>query len=259
MSSTTPPPPPTDPTRQESGWSRLLEAAKPRANRKTAVATALALALGFAVATQVQATGRQGLESLRTTDLVRILDDQTSRNERLDLETRRLQATRDELVNGSSKDEAAVKAATERLNQLRILAGTVKATGPGITMTITGQPGQVTYPTLLDLVQELRDAGAEAIQIGTARVVAQSYIAEHDGALYVDNTKLTLPYTIKAVGDGDTLQAAMNFPGGIVETIRQQGAEATVTKAPSVLVDALQQPPTDRYARPVPSASPSAP
>ena len=74
--------------------------ARPRATRANAFAALLALVLGFAVATQVRSTQAQGLESLRQSDLVGILDNVTQQSTRLDNAARELQATRDQLVNG---------------------------------------------------------------------------------------------------------------------------------------------------------------
>ena len=65
---------------------------------------------------------------------------------------------------------------------LGILAGTVPATGPGVTITIDDPDGAVTRPTLLDGVEELRDAGAEAIEINdSVRVVASTSFTDGDG------------------------------------------------------------------------------
>ena len=71
--------------------------ARPRATRANAFAALLALVLGFAVATQVRSTQAQGLESLRQSDLVGILDNVTQQSTRLDDDARELQATRDQL------------------------------------------------------------------------------------------------------------------------------------------------------------------
>ncbi|AKT51846.1 DUF881 domain-containing protein [Arsenicicoccus sp. oral taxon 190] len=250
---------PQQPTQQpsqpqpESPWRRLARVGRPRPTKANLAATALALLLGFALATQVQSQSRRGLESLRTTDLVRILDDQNTRSDRLDADARKLQATRDELVDGSQQGQAAVKAAQERLDTLGILAGTAKATGPGVTITVSDPGGKVTAAMLLDVVQELRDAGAEAIQVGPARVTAGTWFAPKDGALYASDARLSAPYLIRAIGDPATMDAAMRIPGGVVESMKQEGATATVSKAATITVDALTTPAQPRHAQPVPA------
>ncbi|MCH8612426.1 DUF881 domain-containing protein [Arsenicicoccus dermatophilus] len=226
---------------------------RPRLTKANLAATGLAVLLGFALATQVQSQSRRGLETLRTTDLVRILDDQNSRADRLDADARKLQASRDELVNGSQRDEAAVQAAKERLDTLSMLAGTAAATGPGVTVTVTDPKGKVDGSRIMDAVQELRDAGAEAIQVGSTRVVASTWFGGAGGDVQASGTKLSSPYVIKAIGDPATMDAAMRIPGGVVESMKQQGAVATVARAATITVDALATPAQPHHAEPVPA------
>ncbi len=250
---------PDGPDRPETagGWHRLRLMARPRATRANAFAALLALVLGFAVATQVRSTQAQGLESLRQSDLVGILDNVTQQSTRLDNSARELQATRDQLVNGSSNEAAALKAAQERLAALRILAGTAPAKGPGIRMTIDDPGSKVTAPVMLDALEELRDAGAEAVQINGSRVVASSSFGQDADGLQVDGTTLHPPYRILAIGNPQTMGAAMEIPGGISETVRGLGATVRVVQDQSMVIDALQTPRPPRYARPVPAPTPT--
>jgi uncharacterized protein YlxW (UPF0749 family) len=217
----------------------------------------LALVLGFAIATQVQQTQEAGLETMRQEDLVRLLDDVSSRSTRLDQQARELQAQRDALAGGAGTSQAAIDQATKQLENLRILAGTAAAQGPGIRVTIADPNRQVTAAMLLDVLQELRDAGAEVMQFGGARVVASTWFSSTGGEISIDGQPLSRPFTILAIGDKVTLTSALNIPGGIVETMRRQGATATVEQRDFVQIDALQAPRTPRYAQPVPD--PAAP
>ncbi len=221
----------------------------------------LALSLGFAIATQVRSTQQGGLESLRQDDLVRVLDDVSQRSSRLDQQLRDLQAQRDELASGAGTGEAAAAQAQKRLDTLRLLAGTASAQGPGIRITITDPAQKVTAPMLLDVLQELRDAGAEVVQYGANRVVASSWFATGSSGtdIQVDGQPLARPYVILAIGDKQTLAAAMNIPGGIVETVRRQNATSRVEQLDTVRVDALQTPRTPRYAQAVPDPATTTP
>ena len=174
MSQTVPPENASTGAGDPTPWHRLRLMARPRATKANAFAALLAVILGFAVATQVRQNQELGLESLRQSELVTILDNATLQSSRLDQNARVLQATRDGLVSGSTGGAAALKAAQERLDALGILAGTVRAHGPGIRITILDPSAKVTSPLLLDAIEELRDAGGEAIQVGDVRVVASS-------------------------------------------------------------------------------------
>ena len=239
-------------------WTRLGRMGKPRLTRAQLLGTVLTLALGFAIVTQVQQTQDSGLESMRQEDLVQVLDDVSQRSSRLEDQVRELQAQRDALKSGAGDSQAALSQAKQRLDTLQMLAGTAQAQGPGIRLTINDPDGKVTSALLLDTVEELRDAGAEAIQVGPSRVVAQTWFGTQDGHLVAEGVPLTRPYVVLAIGAKDTMASAMNIPGGIVETLRSQGASATVDQVDTVHVDALQTPRTPRYAQPVPQrTSPS--
>jgi uncharacterized protein YlxW (UPF0749 family) len=260
MSHTVPPANPPDGLGGPSPWHRLFRMARPRATRANAFAALLTVLLGFAVATQVRQNQVLGLESLRQGELVTILDNATLRSLRLDQNARDLQATRDELVSGNTDGAAALTAAQERLDALGILAGTAPAHGPGIRMTIVDPLGKVTSPLLLDAIEELRDAGAEAIEVGGVRVVASSYFGLAPSGVDIDGTTVTQPYTIVAIGDPQTMSSAMQIPGGLSENVRQLGATITITSEQEMAVSALHTLREPRYARPVaPPASAATP
>ncbi|PPK92180.1 uncharacterized protein YlxW (UPF0749 family) [Kineococcus xinjiangensis] len=240
---------------RRSAWARLARAARPRATRGQVLAGVLSALLGFAVVAQVRQTQAQGLEELSESELVRILSDTSDRSERLEEEARRLERTRSELTAGGDGAEAAARAARQRLVTYSLLAGTVAAQGPGIVLRIEDAAGTVRAGTLLDAVQELRDAGAEALQLGPVRVVASTALADAPGGgVLVDGQQLRPPYELTAVGDPDTLAPALDIPGGVLEGVRSRGGTATVTPSERVEVTAVRPAPDLRWATPVPPA-----
>ena len=238
-----------------SAWRRLARAGSPRTTRAQVLGAILTLALGFAIATQVQQTQEGGLDQMRQDDLVRVLDDVSQRSARLDLQVRDLQSQRDRLGAGAGSQEA-IDQARQRLDALRLLGGTAPAQGPGIRITIDDPGSAVLAAQLLDVLQELRDAGSEVVQVGSVRMVASSWFTDRDGSLVADGATLTRPVVILAIGDPQTMASAMTIPGGIVETLRRLGATARVEQLTSVRVDALSSPTTPRYAQPVPQSPP---
>jgi uncharacterized protein YlxW (UPF0749 family) len=248
---------PPEPAR--TAWTRLWRAGLPRATRAQALAALLTFALGFAVVTQLRQTQQEGLSSLRETDLVRILDDVGQREARLEADARDLESTQQRLQSGSDSSAAALEAAQSRLDTLGVLTGTATASGPGIRLIISDPNGKVRAATLLDTLQELRDAGAEAVQIGTVRVVASTSF--EDGgtsqapAIVVDSNVLHPPYVFLAIGDPQTMSAALDIPGGVLETLRQQSSDGTVTTEDDVRITALHTISPPRYARPAPTPS----
>jgi uncharacterized protein YlxW (UPF0749 family) len=236
--------------------------------RRVDVAVAVLLGLlGFAAAVQVRANQDEGLlASARQEDLVRILDDLSSRSDRLRQEVATLTATREKLTGGSDRDAAALAEARRRSQVLGILAGTVPARGPGVLVTVRDPQGKVGADVLLDALEEMRDAGAEAVQIEgsvdatgqptvdspSARVVAGTAFvdAADRGGVEVGGILLQPPYRFSVIGDPATIAAALAIPGGVVDNVEQRGGRATIGRSDSVLVGALRALDRPRYARP---------
>ncbi len=244
------------PTSEQPAWRRLLRAGSPRATRANLLAMLLAGALGFAIITQVRQTSIEGLENLREDELVRIFAGVDQDGEKLADEIRGLESSLTLLRSRFTNEAEAQRAAKERLDTLGILAGTAPATGPGIVLTIGDPTGSVTAPLVLDTIQELRDAGAEAIQVGEVRVVANTWFTEVSGGLSVSGATVRPPYVIRAIGEGSTLAGAMEIPGGVTASVRRVGGTTDVQVRDEVEVDALLTLPAPQYARPVPTATP---
>jgi len=247
------PRPAADPQR---AWRRLLRAGSPRRTRANALAMLLAGALGFAIIAQVRQTSIEGLDNLREDELVRIFAGVDQNGDRLTEEIRGLESSLARLRSQSTNEAEAQRAARQRLDALGILAGTAPATGPGIVLTISDPDRKVTGTVMLDVIQELRDAGAEAIQVGDARVVANTWFTKTPEGIGVSGTQERPPYVVKAIGDANTLAGALEIPGGVSATIRSLGGSTDTTIEDRVDVDALLSLTPPQYARPVPTSTP---
>ncbi len=128
---------------------------------------------------------------------------------------------------------------------LGILAGTLPAQGPGVRITLNDPDGKMTSSNLLDAIEELRDAGAEAIQInGSVRVVASTDLSTMRPGSGSTARRSDSPYVIEAIGESHNLSEAANFPGGLVSEVTgpQIGGTAEVTELPTVQITALHAP-----------------
>ena len=236
---------------------RLWRSLVPRGSRGEVLAGLLCAVLGFALVVQVQQTQEADLGSLRESDLVRILDDLGARNDRLEAEEAELEETREELVAGGSAQDVAREAAQQQVDLLGILAGTAPATGPGIRLTINDGGGEIGAAALLDAIQELRDSGAEALQVGDVRIVASTSFVDTEDGVVVDGKVLEPPYVFLVIGDPQTLSTALDIPGGVIRSVRNAGGQALVSELDEVVVDALRRPTEPQYARPAePTATP---
>ena len=235
-----------------TGRQRLVKGLwPPRVTRAQLIVALLLFGLGFGLAVQVASNSDSGsaLRGARQEDLVRILDELDSRTQRLEDEKQGLEDQRTELENSSNQAAEARKQTAEKEKQLGILAGTVAAQGPGITLTINDTKGTVKADMLLDAIQELRAAGAEAIQVNGIRVVASTYLADSGKGVSVDGNKITQPYRFKVIGKPQDLEPALNIPGGVVQTLEKEQATVTVERATKIIVDALRAAKQPDYAR----------
>jgi uncharacterized protein YlxW (UPF0749 family) len=217
----------------------------------TAIIAVLTALLGFAIVLQVrQNSGNDNLANLRDDDLVGILDDQNARADRLRQEIADLQDTLRRLKDSGDRSLAARQQAIKDAQELGILLGTLPATGPGVQVTVSDPDGKLAPEDLLDVVEELRGAGAEAIQFGSVRVSTSTAFTGTAGHVAVDGKTQTAPYTVLAIGDPKTLDTALNIPGGVAAAIRNTGGALAVDERQSITISAVRTLPTPKYASP---------
>ncbi len=213
--------------------------------------------LAFALVVQVRSNvGDTQLENARQDDLVRILSDLNAREERLTGDIGNLESTLAQLGAGAQGREAALAEARRRADDLGILAGTLAAEGEGLTIRLQPEETAIRAATVLEAVEELRGAGAEAMQIAggsgpVVRIVASTFFADGAGGLVVDGQTLPAPYTLTVIGPAATMQTALMIPGGVADSVGRDGGTLHVDQAPAVRVDALHPPETLEYAEPV--------
>ncbi|WDZ83172.1 DUF881 domain-containing protein [Micromonospora cathayae] len=241
----------TDPAAADRPAARRMSTAS------VMIAVLLAL-LGFTLVVQLKTTSTDPtLAATRQEDLVRILSDLDAREARLRQDIAQLEESQRQLASGAQGREAALQEAARRADELGILAGTLPATGPGLTIRFGGGSKPVSASRVLDAVQELRGAGAEAMQIAgpigsPARIVASTYFLDAEGGgLVVDGRRMTGPYTITVIGDPATMRTALNIPGGVAASIKGDGGNVSFEDREEAEVSALHAPIRLEHARPV--------
>jgi len=203
------------------------------------VTAALALALGFGLVVQIRSTGEEEMAGATEEDLVRILDELDTREEQLSSQLSEREQAVEELSDGRDQSGSALAEAQRRAEAIGVLNGTLPARGPGLRVVIEDREGAVTTAVLLDAVQELRGAGAEAIEVDGVRVIASSYVSGPPGELTVDGIELEAPYEIVAIGPPTDLEVALNVSGGVVDDVARAGASATITRSDELRVETV--------------------
>lgn len=239
-----------DDSKPKSALSRVLHSARPRLN-KAQILTALLLGLlGFMLVAQLQLSQKDELTGLRQSELINLLDEVTRRTDDLEAEESRLNSLLDELQSGQNTQQIAQEAAEENAAVQGILAGRLPATGPGVEIEIYEGETPLSSQVLFNVLEELRNAGAEAIQVNDIRLVASSYFSEVDGEIAVNGQVLDAPYVWFAIGDPKTIAPALEIPGGAMPSVRSGSGTATVTSLDEVTVSAVVQVREPEFAQP---------
>ena len=190
-------------------------------SRRQAVVGVLLAVLGFAFVVQVRDTkANDTYAGVRESDLIQVLNGLTGTAERARREVGRLETRRDDLQDENSARAAALDEAEQRVRTLNIIAGLVPVSGQGLRITITESASRVSVGSLLDTVQELRTAGAEAMEFNDSiRLGADSSFENAVGGIELDDQLLEPPYVLDVIGDPHNLRTALTFSGGPVETL----------------------------------------
>jgi uncharacterized protein YlxW (UPF0749 family) len=234
----------------EVGRQRLREALF-RPSRGQVIVGVLLAALAFAAITQVRTnTTDNTYAGYREQDLVDVLSGLAGTSQRAQNEINQLEVTRRQLEQNKRDQTAALEAAQKQAEELSILAGWVPATGPGIRVTVTEGPRPIDVDSVLDTIEELRSAGAEAMQVnGRVRLVAQSAVESAPGGLRIDGTLLTSPYVLDAIGDPHTLQGALSLVDGPIAQFKDAGATVQVDDEKALDITAVRKPTTPQFAQ----------
>jgi uncharacterized protein YlxW (UPF0749 family) len=215
-----------------------------RSNAGVIAVTVVALFLGVLAVTQIQAQEvySRSLQLETPASLTTLIANLSERNnaireESLDLR-HRADTARDAIANG----RGSLVEAERQLSQLKVFAGMSAVTGGGITVRIDGSFDE---RALSDLVNELRNAGAEAIAVNTVRVGPRSHFgATPDRVLTVDTVAVRGPWQVRAVGSTEVMYIAMTRTGGIIGQFEliYKGTRFNVSRDAALEVPALTTP-----------------
>jgi uncharacterized protein YlxW (UPF0749 family) len=130
---------------------------------------------------------------------------------------------------GQYKDDGKsnLDAMVRDLQNLRMANGEVEVSGPGVSVLVEGD---LTVFELQDLVNELRNASAEAVAVNGIRVVTRSSLTtDQDGGTLLDRQPVTAPYRLDAIGSPDTLAPALQRKGGLIALLQADNARLKIT------------------------------
>ena len=230
-----------------------LDANRSKARLITNVFVVLLCALlGYGYVIQLNNT-RSAYETMSEEELTRLISETSNQIQQQEQRRDELQKQLNSLQEASDKQQEAQRIAEQNEQTSGILSGRLPAEGEGVTIRVThGSIEAVDAATMFSLIEELRNAGAEVIAINDVRVITQTYIADGEDGLICDGQTLSSPYVIKAIGDSQNLQNAVNIAGGVGSRLKVKfGADVDVTSSDLVKIDEVASVPQYRYAKTV--------
>ncbi len=146
-----------------------------------------------------------------------------------------------EYENASIKGEEASELLQKELKETEDLLGKNSVTGEGIVITMSNTGTTIISASdLLELVNILRDAGAEAISINEHRIVYDSYISYVSGSfITIKGERVVAPFTIKAIGNTTYLESAVaQKKYGYIDTKISEGKEINLERQNNITIAA---------------------
>jgi uncharacterized protein YlxW (UPF0749 family) len=204
-----------------------------RRNQLTISAVAFALGLLAIVQLRTQQVS-PGLGALSAQELTILVANLSTRNDELRTEVATLSGQLSQFQATQSRGQSSVDQIRADLTRLRAWAGLEPVTGTGVTVEVAGPIEGV---AVQELINELRNAGSEAIALGGIRVVASTEVEGSAGALRVDGVALGASFEVKAIGSSEALTGSLTRVGGMVAQLAATNPGAVVTVTPVDRVD----------------------
>lgn len=195
---------------------------------------AVAALIGVLLVGQLRSQARPiELSSLSADDLSALVDQLLTRNGELQDGLRLLRDQVRDYELAESLGQSGQDQTEQELLRIRAFGGLAAVEGQGVHI---GVDGFLDYIAVNDLINELRNAGAEAIAIDAVRITASSVAVQGVDAIEIDGTEITSPFTIDAIGSPDGLLSTLDRPGGIKAQLEQSVA-ATIVIEQRQLID----------------------
>lgn len=213
--------------------------------------TVICVFLGIIIGVQYNTVKKQtaGTENQRLTELTATLKKSQEENVALAARLKEKEAVITEYENGLNYG-ATLSNLQGEIDQLQAFGGLTPVEGPGLVVTMNDSSMKkdgdrnaylVHAEDILAIINELNVAGAQAISVNGQRIVGQSGVSCAGSIVMINGIRVAAPFTFLAVGDGDILQSALKFPGGVVDNLLPWGIEINMQKEPLVSVPAYTQ------------------
>ena len=177
--------------------------------------------------------GVPGLSNLSAQELGVLVSNLNAQNEQLRNEVATLERQQADLSTSQLRGESAAEQLNSDLARIRAWSGITGLSGPGITISVRGAIGA---DGAQDLLNELRNAGAEGIAIDGMRIVPGVVVGGTPARLTVAGQPLGDVFEIRAIGSPQILTGTLTRAGGVIALLATTYPQARVTVTPTDVV-----------------------
>lgn len=203
----------------------------------------LCLILTFAITVQLRVSSLSESESSQT----KITDKLKDEIFRLNVENVKLaekfQNTTSELDdarNQAAQNDSSSKDTSELIKKYTIVSGKTDVTGQGIIIKYKPSDNEAKadmVKDLRDIVNEIKNAGAEAIEINNQRIVGTTAIEMVKNKIEINDTEVSENFIIKAIGDSNLMYSGLIRPGGTIENIKESGVSIEINSENAIKIN----------------------
>ena len=182
------------------------------------------------------------IKNMRETELRTALSDWKTKYEEVNKKLEETNVKVNEYKEKVNNNLEASELLQKELNQLNMLLGKTDVVGEGIIITLTDGTDEsfatISSYDLMNLVNELRLAGAEAISINDERIISTTDIVDVNNTfIVISGQRIVSPYTIKAIGKQTYLESALLTKNGYVDALKASEKEVTIDKSNNVRIN----------------------
>jgi uncharacterized protein YlxW (UPF0749 family) len=180
---------------------------------------AVGLLVGLLLIGQLRSQARPTeISSLSAQELSQLIETLSSRNAELRVALSDQRDSLREYQAAGPVGQSALQVTREDLRRITAFGGLAPVTGQGITLQVEGDLDAI---ALNDLLNELRNAGAEALAVDQIRITHRSVAVQGPTSLLIDEMPVGRRFTVRAIGSPDGLLSTIERPGGIIPQLEQ--------------------------------------
>lgn len=183
-------------------------------------------------------TNLTDIENMNEEELKKEIISWQSKYKEIDEKLNETKKTMEQYNKTLQDNEESSKLIDNDLEDLKKIVGKTDVEGNGVIITLeNNQEQDVTASVLLDLVNELKFAGAEAISINEIRIVNMTDIVDVNYIVQIEGQKTSAPYIVKCIGDEQYLDSTLNSKNGFIETYTNSGLSIKMEDAQNIKIN----------------------